>query len=164
MPSNPMRVRQMFDGPCRLPDPVPIPVPRRKPGALGSALALVMGLALMSGQAAAQSYQDRPQSWRIPGWSSSADGRLVDVQVEVQGQATPLYLSPRQDSRLYFQAFKGRNYGIRLTNQTGERVGVLLTVDGLNVINGNRSSQSRHEPMYVLDPYESTVIRGWRTS
>ena len=164
MPSNPMRVRQMFDGPCRLPDPVPIPVPRRKPGALGTALAMVLGLALMSGQAAAQSYQDRPHSWRIPAWSTSADGRLVDVSVEVQGQATPLYLSPRNDSRLYFQAFKGRNYGVRLTNQTGERVGVLLTVDGLNVINGNRSSQSRHEPMYVLDPYESTVIRGWRTS
>jgi hypothetical protein len=43
-------------------------------------------------------------------------------------------------------------------------VGVLLTVDGLNVINGSLSSQSRREPMYVLDPYESTVIQGWRSS
>ena len=165
MSSNQVHVRGIFDGPCRLPDPVPIPVPRRRPGAVGTALAMALGLALMSGQASAQAYEDHMrQTWRNPGWATRADGRLVDVQVEVGGRATPLYMSPRHDSRLYFQASKGRNYGIRLTNQTGERVGVLLTVDGLNVINGNLSSQSRHEPMYVLDPWESTVIQGWRTS
>jgi hypothetical protein len=178
MSSNQVSVRGFFDGPCRLPDPVPIPVPRRKPGMFGTTLtsivgrggiagllSIVMGLALMSAQAGAQAYEDsRRQIWRNPGWATTADGRLVDVQVEVGGRATPLYTSPRHDARLYFQAVKRSNYGIRLTNQTGERVGVLLTVDGLNVINGNLSSQSRHEPMYVLDPYESTVIRGWRSS
>ena len=165
MSSNQVHVRGFFDGPCRLPDPVPIPVPRRKPGMVGSAFAMLLGLALMSGQASAQAYQDNMhQSWRNRGWGTTADGRLVDVQVEVGGRATPLYMSPRNDARLYFQASKGRNYGIRLTNQTSERVGVLLTVDGLNVINGNLSSQSRHEPMYVLDPWESTVIQGWRSS
>ncbi len=165
MSSNQVRVRGIFDGPCRLPDPVPIPIPRRKPGMVSSALAMLFGVALMASQAHAQGYQDNNrQVWRNSRWITHADGRLVDVQLEVQGQSTPLYPSPRGDSRLYFQAFQGRNYGIRLTNQTGERVAVLLTVDGLNVIDGNRSAQSRNEPMYVLDPWESTVIRGWRTS
>ena len=158
MSRNQVHVRGFFDGPCRLPDPVPIPVPRRKPGALGTALAMMLGLALMSGQASAQAYQDNMhQTWRNTGWGTTADGRLVDVQVEIGGRATPLYMSSRNDSRLYFQAVKRSNYGVRLTNQTAQRVGVLLTVDGLNVINGNLSSQSRREPMYVLDPYESTV-------
>jgi hypothetical protein len=37
-------------------------------------------------------------------------------------------------------------------------------VDGLNVVNGELSRLSRNEPMYVLDPYETATIRGWRTS
>jgi hypothetical protein len=165
MSSNQVHVRGIFDGPCRLPDPVPIPVPRRKPGVVASAVAMLFGVALMAGSAHAQAYQDNMhQVWRNSRWINHADGRLVDVQVEVEGQSTPLYPSPRGDARLYFQAFKGRNYGVRLTNQTAQRVAVLLTVDGLNVIDGNRSAQSNREPMYVLDPWESTVIRGWRTS
>ncbi len=165
MSSNLKRVSGIFDGPCRLPDPVPIPVPRRRPGAVVTMLAMLLGAALMAGQARAQAYQDNPQQiWRNSRWVTNADGRLVDVQVEVSGRSTPLYPSARADSRIYFEAAQGRNYGIRLTNQTGQRVGVLLTVDGLNVIDGNRSNQSRHEPMYVLDPWESTVVRGWRTS
>jgi hypothetical protein len=51
-----------------------------------------------------------------------------------------------------------------LRNNSGERVGVLVTVDGLNVISGNHSNLARNESMYVLDPWESATIRGWRTS
>jgi len=164
MSSNLKRVRGIFDGPCRLPDWVPVPIPRRKPGVVVTTLAMLLGVALIAGQASAQSYQDNQrQVWRNSRWVTNADGNLVDVQVEVSGRSALLYPSSR-DSRIYFEASQGRNYGIRLTNQTGQRVGVLLTVDGLNVIDGNRSNQSRHEPMYVLDPWESTVIRGWRTS
>src|SRR5262245_34804770 len=120
MSSNPMRVlRGIFDGPCRLPDPVPIPIPRRKPGAVATTLAMLLGAALMTGQAGAQAFEDNPyQSWRSSRWVTNADGRLVDVQVEVSGRSTPLYPSPRGDMRLYFEANRGRNYGVRLTNQT----------------------------------------------
>jgi len=165
MSSNQVHVRGIFDGPCRLPDPVPIPVPRRKPGVVFSALAMLLGVAFVAGTSHAQAYRDdMHQAWRSSRWVTRGDGRLVDVQVEVENQSTPLYPSPSGDSRLYFQAFKGHDYGIRLTNQTGDRVAVLMTVDGLNVIDGTRSRQSRGEPMYVLDPWESTVVRGWRTS
>jgi hypothetical protein len=66
--------------------------------------------------------------------------------------------------RHYVQAFKGRNYSLVVRNNTGRRVGVLLAVDGLNVVNGQRTQLSNREPMYVLDPYEVATIRGWRTS
>src|SRR5206468_9411251 len=66
--------------------------------------------------------------------------------------------------RHYFQAFKGRNYSIVLTNNTGRRIGVEIAVDGLNVVNGEQTNLSHNEPMYVLDPYEHATIRGWRTS
>ena len=93
-----------------------------------------------------------------------AEGRLVDVSVEVQGRETPLYFRPGREDRHYFQAYKGRNYSLVLHNNTGRRVGVLIAVDGLNVVNGERSRLSHDEPMYVLDPYEEATIRGWRTS
>ncbi len=103
----------------------------------------------------------RAYVWASDTW---ADGRIVDVQVQVDGRASALYDSPRGDDRHYFQAFAGRNYSLVLRNTTGQRVGVLIAVDGLNVVNGERSRLASSEPMYVLGPYESATIRGWRTS
>ena len=97
-------------------------------------------------------------------WDRSARGDLVDVQVLVAGRAAPLYFAPDRRDRRYFEAGRGRDYALRVRNLTGGRVGVLVSVDGLNVVNGERSRQSRGEAMYVLDPWESATIRGWRTS
>lgn len=93
-----------------------------------------------------------------------ADGNLVDVQIRVDGEAAPLFLSPRGDRRHYFEAFAGRNYSVVLRNNSARRIGVLLTVDGLNVVNGEMTRKSPNEPMYVLDAWESATIQGWRTS
>ena len=92
------------------------------------------------------------------------DGNVVDVQVKVDGQSAPLYFRPGANDRHYFQAFKGRNYSLVLRNTTPKRIGVLIAVDGLNVVSGDRSNFDRNEQMYVLDPWESTEIQGWRTS
>jgi len=142
--------------PCRIPFPVPIPVRRPQPIArvLLAWSGLVLGLALAAAPAARASNS----------WESTADGRLVDVEVLVGGSSAPLYARPGSWDRRYFQAFRGRNYSLAVTNHTGERVGVLISVDGLNVVNGERSSLAGTEPMYVLGPYERAVIRGWRTS
>lgn len=93
-----------------------------------------------------------------------ADGRLVDVQLRVDGEASPLYVGPGHDDRRYFQAFAGRNYSIVLRNNTGRRVAVLLAVDGLNAVNGEITGLRPNEDMYVLGAYEQATIRGWRTS
>jgi len=118
------------------------------------ALALIAASATLASPAHA-SWRDE-ESW--------ANGRLVDVQIRVDGQAAPLYWSPRNDDRRYFQAFAGRNYSIVLRNNTARRVGVLLAVDGINAVNGERTALRAGEAMYVLSPWESATIRGWRTS
>jgi hypothetical protein len=41
-------------------------------------------------------------------------------------------------------------------------VGFVIAVDGLNAINGLKSHLGPDEPMYVLDPYASTTVKGWR--
>jgi hypothetical protein len=96
--------------------------------------------------------------------SAAAYGSLVDVQILVDGSSAPLYLAPGHWDRRYFQALRGRNYALRVHNRTDRRVGVLISVDGLNVVNGERSNLRRNESMYVLDPFETATIRGWRTS
>jgi hypothetical protein len=102
--------------------------------------------------------------YRAPASHATADGNIVDVQVKVDGGIAPLFFKPGTSDRHYFQAYQGRNYSVVLRNSTGRRIGVLIAVDGLNVVNGERSTLDRHEQMYVLDPYESADIQGWRTS
>jgi len=148
-------LRQALE-PCRLPVPVPLPVPRtRTPRVMLAALAV---LTLAAGFAAS------PAAARTTASRDAVDGQLVDVQVLVDGWTAPLYVRPGAWDKSYFQAFKGKNYSLVVRNTTGQRVGVLISVDGLNVVNGQRSSLSSHESMYVLDPYESATIQGWRSS
>jgi hypothetical protein len=98
-----------------------------------------------------------------PGWP----GTRVAVSVEVDGRPSPLYPAPDGSGKRYLEAREGACYAVRLDNRTGERVGVVLTVDGLNAISGVQASpqaSGSHERMYILDPWGSTTVRGWRTS
>jgi hypothetical protein len=89
-------------------------------------------------------------------------GSWVGMQVEVDGHARPLYAAA-DGNRHYVEARAGARYELRLTNRTGQRIGVKVAVDGLNVISGERD-HSGIDRMYVLGPWESTAVRGWRTS
>lgn len=66
--------------------------------------------------------------------------------------------------RAYLEAVKGRRYGIRVRNHTARRIGLVVAVDGRNIISGAKSNLDRGEPMYVLNPYQSATYDGWRTS
>lgn len=121
------------------------------------ALALTLTLALALFVRAANAAPGAPFDY-------SAGGRLVNVEVQVDGSTAPLYSGQGGWDRHYFQAFRGRNYSLVVQNTTGERVGVLIAVDGLNVVNGLRSNLANDEAMYVLGPWERAVISGWRTS
>ncbi len=56
----------------------------------------------------------------------------------------------------------GHRYGVRLTNTTGERVLVVLSVDGVNAVTGQTAHPS--QAGYVLEPWQTTEIAGWRKS
>ena len=103
---------------------------------------------------------------REPGFTRdrAVIGNLVSVEVRVDGHWAPLYHAPGQWDRRYIEAMRGHDYSLRIRNRTGRRIGVLIAVDGLNVVSGERSGLSPAEPMYVLDPWRSATIRGWRTS
>ena len=66
--------------------------------------------------------------------------------------------------RSYLQAEKGARYQVRVRNTTGERLGLVIAVDGRNIINGAKSDLARSEPMYVLDAWATQDYAGWRAN
>lgn len=56
----------------------------------------------------------------------------------------------------------GTRYTIGLENHTGQRLEVVASVDGLDVIDGGEADFSKRG--YVIAPYTSFAIDGWRTS
>ena len=68
-----------------------------------------------------------------------------------------------QTQRAYLEAQKGKRYQLRIRNNSNRRVGVVVAVDGRNILSGKKSYLRSNEKMYVLDPYESASYKGWRT-
>lgn len=88
----------------------------------------------------------------------------VDI-VSDRGWAFPTYPASSNDGsrRAYLEAQQDARYGIRIRNNSDRRVGVLVAVDGRNIISGEKSYLRSSEQMYLLNPYEERTYRGWRT-
>ena len=64
----------------------------------------------------------------------------------------------------YLEARKGEQYGIVVRNRTAGRIGVVIAVDGRNIISGKLSNLKNNENMYIVNAGETTRLDGWRTS
>ncbi len=70
----------------------------------------------------------------------------------------------RKVKRAYIQAKRGKRYSLRLRNMSDQRIGVVIAVDGRNILTGKKSWLRSKEKMYILDPYETATYKGWRTA
>jgi len=86
--------------------------------------------------------------------------REFRFHIESDGQIIPTYY---YRGRIYVQGNYGDRYQIRVFNDTGERVEAVVTVDGRDVISGQLGDY-RSERGYVIAPYSSVLIDGFRTS
>ncbi len=93
-------------------------------------------------------------------------GDSVDVRIvsDNAGEA-PLYpVSARYPAKkVYAEAVKGENYKISVRNKLGRRVGVVIAVDGRNIVSGKKSWLRNNERMYILEPHASYEYSGWRS-
>jgi hypothetical protein len=87
--------------------------------------------------------------------------RLVNVDVydRVAGTALPVY---HHAGRNHIVGVPGHEYAVRIRNLTGGRVLVVTSVDGVNVVSGDTAAPSQSG--YVLEPWGSVEIGGWRKS
>lgn len=66
--------------------------------------------------------------------------------------------------RAYLEAKDGKSYGIKIKNNSSERIGLVIAVDGRNIISGKKSYLKSNERMYILNPYQRSTYKGWRSS
>jgi hypothetical protein len=83
----------------------------------------------------------------------------VDVYDRASGAALPVYA---KDGRHYIVGVPGHEYAVRIRNCTGARILAVTSVDGVNVISGDTASPAQSG--YVLEPWGSVEIAGWRKS
>jgi hypothetical protein len=91
---------------------------------------------------------------------AGADGQDFSVSVLVDGVAAPEYAAR---GRIYIEALKGKEFTIRLSNPTCERVAVALSVDGRNVVDAARTTPLA-ATKWILAPYQTAEIPGWQVS
>ena len=83
-----------------------------------------------------------------------------DVQIlRENGESLPTY---SLKDRFYVQGNAGERYIIRITNPTDRRIEAVVSVDGLDVIDGENGDLRKRG--YVVPPWGETRIEGFRTS
>ncbi len=98
----------------------------------------------------------------LSAWTAAAHaGALVDLAVvnRATGERIPIHA---HRGRLHVAGTPGAKYSLLLNNKTGERVLTVVSVDGVNVITGDTATPAQSG--YVLDPWGSVGIDGWRKS
>ena len=108
--------------------------------------------------------------WIIPALACAhvEKGDVVDVKIiSDSGDEFPKYRTyPRiyQEGRFFFtEAVKGKRYSIQIANKSNRRIGIVIAVDGRNIIDAKKSDLKRNERMYIIGPYETNTFEGWRT-
>lgn len=92
---------------------------------------------------------------------TTADSRLANVEIYDLTSGTPLPVY-RHRGRLYVAGEPRHRYEIRIRSASGQRVLAVTSVDGVNVVTGETAAE--HQSGYVLDPYGSVDVDGWRKS
>ena len=92
---------------------------------------------------------------------AQATGNLVDLTVVDRSRGDVLS-TWRHRGTSWVAGRPGDRYAVRLTNRTGGRVLVVLSVDGVNVVSGETAATG--QTGYVLGPWGSAEITGWRKS
>jgi hypothetical protein len=105
-------------------------------------------------------------SWLLAGGACAAAAPVSIEIVAPDGHTFREFPVTARDGSLrsYLEAEQGARYEVRVHNATGERLGLVIAVDGRNIIDGQKSQLARGEPMYVLDRWDTQSYAGWRAN
>ncbi|MFN8391871.1 MAG: hypothetical protein U0136_16395 [Bdellovibrionota bacterium] len=82
---------------------------------------------------------------------------------EESGWFGPAFLPGAETNGSYVvRGKRGDRYGVYVRNNTDERIEVVLSVDGLDVMNGRSASYSNRG--YIIEPGEKLIVEGFRDS
>ncbi len=87
---------------------------------------------------------------------------LATARVELTSASGSRLPTFSQEGRTFVLGSKGERYKIRVRNPSSERVEAVVSVDGLDAIDGRPASREKRG--YVIAPFGSIEIEGFRTS
>ena len=92
---------------------------------------------------------------------ASAIGRLADVTVTDRstGQTLPVYFAKGE---YWVAGTPGAKYSVSVANASGARILAVMSVDGVNVLNGETAAIEQSG--YVFNAYQRYDVNGWRKS
>ncbi|HMY15927.1 MAG TPA: hypothetical protein PKA58_06340 [Polyangium sp.] len=131
-------------------------------------LVLLAGLGVVGLASSDSAQADESASGRRPGWRPPPvdTWRPRPVQAQFQAEliddnlaALPTFL---HNGKKFVMGTMGQRYRIRVTNPTAQRVEAVVSVDGLDAIDGQTASTSKRG--YVVPAFGSVTIDGFRTS
>ena len=93
--------------------------------------------------------------------NASAIGRLADVTVidRSSGETLPVHF---YKGEYWVAGTPGAKYSVAVANSSGGRVMAVMSVDGVNVLNGQTASVDQSG--YVFNGYQRYEVTGWRKS
>ncbi len=80
--------------------------------------------------------------------------------VDEWGRSLPTFASR---GGTWVEGVFNQRYNVQVTNHSGARIEAVVTVDGRDVLSG-KSGDWRNQRGYVINPYDSVTIEGFRTS
>ncbi len=102
-------------------------------------------------------------SKRKVGGVETAAGDMVEWGIKGGGFGyLSTYKTYSWGTRRFVVGERDDNYSIVLKNRCKSRVEIVLSVDGLDVIDGKKAALSKRG--YVIAPDETLEVKGWRTS
>lgn len=105
-------------------------------------------------------------------YAHGGGGLRGEVSVEVVSDSGATLLTiPHKDFwksgtriiKRWLEAKKGERYTVVIRNSTPGRIGVVVAVDGRNIISGKKSDLKNNEDMYIVGSYDQGSYEGWRT-
>lgn len=113
---------------------------------------------------APQAFAEHNDDYR---YGNSYNRDLIDVNIVNdrgrQFNQYPVSSNKNNVARAYLEASDGKSYGINVRNNSNERIGLVIAVDGRNIIDGKKSNLRSKERMYILNPYQASTYKGWRS-
>jgi hypothetical protein len=87
---------------------------------------------------------------------------VASPRIEVVDESGSLLPSYLQDGRVFVQGETGSRYLVRIVNPSPRRVEAVVSVDGLDAVDGKPASVGKRG--YLVPAFGNVTIDGWRTS
>jgi hypothetical protein len=99
--------------------------------------------------------------WKTGGMPQAASSQAGIFTMTLRDEGNAALPGAQVGNDIYAVGETGARYTIGVENHSAYRYEVVASVDGLDVIDGGEADFSKRG--YLIDPYTSFVIEGWRT-